>query len=316
MGIEGDRADPRSGDQAGRPGASGRKRRRTVIAAVALLAVGVGAWAFWPRQRQREEITVDLGDGVTMRLALIPAGKFTMGSPDSEANRSDDEGPQREVTISKPFCMGVFEVTQEQYQQVMGAIPSDFKAAANPVECVSWGDAMEFCRKLSEKTGKRVTLPTEAQWEYACRAGTTTAYNTGDELKPRQANADFSASASPGTWEKAVDWVRKLFRIKAKTTGAETLPVGSFPPNGFGLYDMHGNVWEWCSDWYAEDYYANANNIDPTGPASGGLRVLRGGSWHHYPSLCRCAFRVRVGPVYRDGDVGFRVVVVSGMDLE
>ena len=293
---------------------AGRKRRRTVLAALAVLAVGVGAWALWPRQRHWEEITLDLGNNVTMRLVLIPAGKFTMGSPDSEANRSADEGPQHEVTISKPFYMGVHEVTQEQYQQVMGTNPSFFKGAANPVERVSWDDAMEFCRKLSEKTGRKVTLPTEAQWEYACRAGTTTAFNTGDELKASQANADFTAAANPGPWEKALAWVRKVLRIKAKTVGAETLPVGGFPPNGFGLYDMHGNIWEWCADWYGEGYYANANNTDPTGPASGSMRVLRGGGWSDHPSICRSAFRNWGDPDARFCYFGFRVAVLPGLD--
>jgi formylglycine-generating enzyme required for sulfatase activity len=295
---------------------AGRKRRRTVLAALAILAVGVGTWVFWPQQRHWEEITLDLGNNVTMRLVLIPAGKFTMGSPDSEPGRYPDEGPQHEVTISRPFYMGVHEVTQEQYQQVMGANPSFFKGQpANPVEMVFWDDAMEFCQKLSEKTGKKVALPTEAQWEYACRAGTTTAFHTGDELKPTQANADFSASGPPGVLAKAMAWVRKFLRIKAKAVDVGMVPVGSFPPNGFGLYDMHGNVWEWCSGWY-DDSYASAKNIDPTGPASGTLRVLRGGCWGSIPRICRSADRNRSGPDYRFGFIGFRVVVLSGVDLE
>ena len=311
----GKQADSQAGGRQIKPATPARrKRRRTVVAALAVLAVGVGAWLVWREATRPKEITLDLGNGVTMRLVLIPAGKFMMGSPDSEPGRNGDEGPQHEVTISKPFYMGVFEVTQEQYEQVMGTNPSTFKGATNPVETVSWDDAMEFCRKLSEKTGKKVTLPTEAQWEYACRAGSTTAFHFGDELKSRQANADFSASASPGTWEKAMDWVRKRLGMKAKPVGAQTLPVGGFPPNGFGLYDMHGNVWEWCADWYEEDYYANANNIDPAGPASGGLRVLRGGSWYVSPVVCRSAIRVGGVPGYRHVSIGFRVVVVPGVD--
>ena len=303
------------GQQATRPAPTRGKRRRTVLVALAVLAVGVGAWAFWPRQRQWEEITLDLGNNVTMRLVLIPAGNFVMGSPDSEGGRYPDEGPQHEVTISRPFYMGVFEVTQEQYEQVMGTNPSFFKGPANPVESVSWDNAMEFCEKLSEKTGKKVTLPTEAQWEYACRAGSTTAFHTGDDLKPGRANAVFSASGPPGAWEKAMDWVRKRLGMKAKPVGAQTLPVGGFPPNAFGLYDMHGNVWEWCADWYGEDYYANANNTDPTGPASGSFRVFRGGGWGYDPSLCRSAGRIRGVPDYRIIFIfGFRVVVLPGLD--
>jgi len=246
-----------------------------------------------------------------MRLVLIPAGKFMMGSPATEAGRGSDEGPQHEVTISKPFYMGVFEVTQEQYEQVMGNNPSSFKGAKNPVETVSWDDAIGFCRKLSARTGKKVMLPTEAQWEYACRAGTTTTFHTGDALEPGQANADFPAN--PGVWDTIMAWVGKFLPQKAKTN--QTTPAGSFPPNDFGLYDMHGNVWEWCSDWYGEDYYANSPKTDPQGPDSGLARVLRGGGWGYDPQYCRSADRGRDDPVNRLGYyVGFRVVVLSGVD--
>ena len=294
-----------------------RKWRRAVLAMLAILAVGIGAWAFWAQQRQWEEITLDLGNNVTMRLVLIPAGKFTMGSPDNEADRTADEGPQHEVTISKPFYMGVFEVTQEQYQQVMGTDPSYFKGATNPVETVSWLDAAEFCKKLSEKTGRRVTLPTEAQWEYACRAGTTTPFYTGDDLKPGRANARFPQT-SPGAWEKAMDWIRKLLGAKAQAVSGRTTPEGSFPPSAFGLQDMHGNTWEWCSDWYGEDYYGNSPKTDPQGPATGQHRVLRGGCWSSYPGYCRSAFR---GWIAVDGrgfnvGIGFRVVVSPGGEEE
>ena len=280
---------------------------------MALLAVGVGAWFVWREATRPEEITLDLGNAVTMRLVLIPPGKFTMGSPDSDPGRYDNEGPQHEVTISKPFYMGVFEVTQEQYDKVMGTNPSTFKGLANPVEGVSWDDAVQFCRKLSEKTSRRVTLPTEAQWEYACRAGTTTAFHTGDELKPGRANVNFYGSGPQGALDKAVAWMRKVLRINAKTTGAETLPVGGFPPNAFGLYDMHGNVWEWCADWY-DDSYANAKNVDPTGPGPCSSRVLRSGSWFAGSRRCRCACRAEGGPSHRSYVLGFRVVVLPGPD--
>jgi formylglycine-generating enzyme required for sulfatase activity len=207
--------------------------------------------------------------------------------------------------------MGVFLVTQEQYQQVMGVNPSYYKdQPANPVENVSWDDAMEFCKKLSAKTGKKVTLPTEAQWEYACRAGTTTAYYTGDELRKGQANA--AISSKPGIWDKPMEWVRKFFPAKAKTV--ETTPVGSFPSNGFGLYDMHGNIWEWCADWYGEDYYAKSPKTDPQGPNTGDRRVLRGGSWGVSPWDCRSAYRGWYAPDYRGRSLGFRVAVSPGLD--
>ena len=289
-----------------RPKPAPGKRRRLIVAALAIVAVGVGAWFVWREATGPEEISLDLGNGVTMRLVLIPDGKFMMGSPDSEPDRNENEGPQHEVTISKPFYMGVHEVTQEQYRQVMGTNPSAFKGATNPVETVSWDDAMAFCRKLSEKTGRKVTLPTEARWEYACRAGTATVFHTGDDLRPGQANADLSPS-NPGTWERVTDWVRKLLGTKAKAASRGPMPVGSSTPNAFGLYDMHGNVWEWCADRYGENYYANSPPADPQGPTGGGVRVLRGGCWHNYPRDCRSGTRNCAAPDARNDVIGFRV---------
>ncbi|HUS48516.1 MAG TPA: formylglycine-generating enzyme family protein [Phycisphaerae bacterium] len=231
-----------------------------------------------------EEIFLDLGGGVSVKLVLIPAGKFMMGSPVSEKGRQRDEGPQREVTISRPFYMGVYEVTQEQYQAVMGKNPSAFKGAKNPVELVSWNDATEFCKKLSTRTGRTVGLPTEAQWEYACRAESKTQYHFGEKD------------------EDLGDYAWYL-----KNSNGETHSVGGKKPNAFGLYDMHGNVWEWCSDWHAA--YANAKKVDPSGPASGEERVLRGGSWNLNPQICRSASRLRSTPGNRDGTFGFRVAV-------
>jgi len=242
-----------------------------------------------------KELTLDLGGNISMKLVLIPAGKFTMGSPDNEKDRASDEGPQREVTISKPFYMGIYEVTQEQYEQVVGKNPSHFKGAQNPVERVSWEDAVAFCQALSRKRGKTVSLPTEAQWEYACRAGATTPFHTGQTISTDEANYD--GNYVYGNGQKG----------KYRQT---TIAVGSFKPNDFGLYDMHGNVWEWCSDWYAHSY-ANAKNVDPAGPGSGTItaRVVRGGSWGSIPILCRSAGRCGGPPDARMGDFGFRVVV-------
>jgi formylglycine-generating enzyme required for sulfatase activity len=172
------------------------------------------------------------------------------------------------------------------------------------VENVSWDDAVEFCKKLSARTGKKVMLPTEARWEYACRAGTTTAFHTGDALKPGQANAAFPSN--PGVWDRIMAWLGMSSGQKT----IQTTPAGSFPPNGFGLYDMHGNVWEWCSDWH-DDSYANAKNQDPTGPDSGAYCVLRGGSWCRTPLYCRSAYRLRGSPVIRGDLLGFRVAVDS-----
>jgi formylglycine-generating enzyme required for sulfatase activity len=290
------------------------RRTKAGIAVIASCLAAGGLWYYTAGQRHWPETVLDLGNDVKMRLVLIPAGKFMMGSPATEAGRQADEGPQHEVTISKPFYMGVFEVTQEQYEQVMGVNPSRDKGAKNPVNKVSWDDAVEFCQKLSARTGKKVMLPTEAQWEYACRAGTTTAFHTSDALKPGQANAAFPSN--PSVLDRIMAW---LGISSAKKT-IQTTPAGSFPPNGFGLYDMHGNVFEWCSDWH-DDSYANlpagqagAKNQDPTGPDSGSQRVLRGGGWSGDPQFCRSANRTRGDPDGRNGDDGFRVVVLSGVD--
>jgi formylglycine-generating enzyme required for sulfatase activity len=230
--------------------------------------------------------------GVNLELVLIPAGKFMMGSPKGEEERGSNE-TQHEVTISRPFHMGKYEVTQEQYEQIIGKNPSHFRGAKNPVECVSWDDAQEFCKKLSQKTGKAVSLPTEAQWEYACRAGTTTRFHTGETISTDQANYDGDEAYGNGQ--------KGEYRKK-------TVAVGSFKPNAWGLYDMHGNVWEWCQDWYGE--YPKGAVRDPDGPCNGTWRVLRGGAWYDYSRFCRSAYRSWYDSENRTDYLGFRVVVV------
>jgi len=233
------------------------------------------------------------GDVITnsigMKLSFIPAGEFMMGSPSSESQRESDESPQHRVKISKGFYMGIYEVTQAQYKAVMDGNPSYFKGDNLPVEEVSWNDATEFCKKLSRKEGKTYRLPTEAEWEYACRAGSQTRFCFGD--------------SDSGLDEYA--W------CGYKKSGKQTHLVGQKKPNAFGLYDMHGNVWEWCQDWYDENYYSNSPGVDPEGPNTGTARVLRGGSWYGYPRRCRSAVRSRNGPGYRYVDLGFRVVVLD-----
>ncbi|MGO8703252.1 MAG: formylglycine-generating enzyme family protein [Candidatus Brocadiia bacterium] len=248
-----------------------------------------------------------LSVGVSMKLVLIPAGEFKMGGdepPEQVARKSageeakaewfQNEQPQHRVKITKPFYMGVYVVTQAQYEAVMGENPSNFQGERNPVEQVSWDDAMEFCKKLSAKTGQTIRLPTEAEWEYACRAGTTTPFNTGETISTDQANYDGTSAYGNGR--------------KGECRG-KTVAVGSFAANGFGLYDMHGNVWEWCQDWYDEGYYKNSPTDDPPGPEKGEMRVLRGGSWLDLPRRCRSANRFGYGPSFRHDYVfGFRVV--------
>jgi len=230
-------------------------------------------------------LTLDLGKQATMKLALVPAGKFLMGSPGDEAGRDEDEGPPRGVVISRPFYMGIHEVTQGQYEAVMGDNPSKFIDAAKPVESVSWEEAVEFCRKLSRKTHQSVALPTEAQWEYACRAGSKMRFGFGDDDRQLSGFARYGQGAEAGT-----------------------VAVGAKKPSAWGLYDMHGNVWEWCADWYASSY-VNAATQDPAGPLSGQWRVLRGGSWVNTWEGCRCAARNKSAPDVRYNGLGFRVVV-------
>jgi uncharacterized protein (TIGR02996 family) len=242
-------------------------------------------------------------NSIGMTFALVPAGTFVMGSPETEADRSDDEGPQHEVEITRPFYLGVFPVTQEPYERVMGVNPSQFTSVAGedtrlfPVENVSWEEAKEFCEKLTnqEGGGRVYRLPTEAEWEYACRGGLASQiFHFGNTLNSTQANFDGN---SPYGTAKGPYLARPC-------------KVGSYKPNAFGLYDMHGNVWEWCGDWYDEDYYGKSPPRDPSGRSEGSRRVFRGGGWNGDGRRCRSAYRSRRGPAYRNGRLGFRVALV------
>jgi formylglycine-generating enzyme required for sulfatase activity len=217
-----------------------------------------------------------------MELVPIQAGSFLMGSE----NGDSDEKPVHRVTLTKPFWLGKFEVTQAQYEALISKNRSEFKGARNPVECVSWNDAVEFCRKLTEReraagrlpSGYEYRLPTEAEWEYGCRAGTT---------------SDYAGDLDQMAWY-------------AENSGGRTHEVGTKQPNAWGLHDMHGNVWEWCLDWYDEGYYARLPNSDPVNTAAATNRVKRGGSWFNVASYVRSAFRNRYWP---DGTyifLGFR----------
>lgn len=233
-----------------------------------------------------KSVVLDLGGGVELKFALIPAGEFLMGSAGGESDRRSDEGPQHQVKLTQPFYMLTTEVTQQQYSQIMGTNPSKFKGTENPVETVSWNDAVEFCRKLSEKAERQISLPTEAQWEYACRAGTNTRFCFGED-----------------------DQLLGSYSWYQGNSNSQTHAVATKQPNAWGLYDMHGNVWEWCSDWYDGNYYSSSPSVDPNGPSSGSSRVLRGGSWYANPVYCRSAYRSGIAPDNRDCSRGFRVVL-------
>jgi len=237
-----------------------------------------------------KQISINVADSVAIRFVLVPPGNFKMGSSPEEQQRNRDEGPKHTVEITKPFYISVFEVTQQQYETVMGANPSMYKGATRPIEGITWGEATKFCDALSTKLGKAFRLPTEAEWEYACRGGTRTPYYTGDSLDTSAANFANSrlGGAVPGT-----------------------MPVGAFKPNPLGLYDMHGNIEEWCKDWYSADYYAMGDNLDPQGPVLGEQHVARGGCWMSPADCCRCAARDE--PVPKQDNIGFRVVLDSDL---
>jgi formylglycine-generating enzyme required for sulfatase activity len=245
-------------------------------------------------------IELNLGKGVKMKLTLIQAGKFIMGSPEAEAGRSPHEGPQREVTISKPFYMGVCEVRQDEYETVMNNNPSEFKGKKLPVEMVTWDDALAFCKMVSTASGKNVRLPTEAEWEYACRAGTRSRFSYGDK------DEDF---CKYGNYCDRSCTASREWRDEKHSDGFDkTAPVGSFKPNAWGLYDMHGNIWEWCSDRMSESY-EGLSSLDPQGIDSGNVRVVRGGGWGGPPAHLRSAKRMGLAPGVKHPSGGFRVVV-------
>lgn len=227
---------------------------------------------------------IELGDGAHIELILIPAGEFDMGSAYPEQSRANDEGPVHRITISKPFYIGRYEITQAQWKAVMGYSLSHLKDPNLPADGIDWSKAVDFCKRLSERQFEIFRLPTEAEWEYACRAGTVTAYSFGND----------PTSLTQYAWCNS-------------NSNHKTHLVGQKKPNAFGLYDMHGNVWEWCSDFY-DDYLVDST-VDPSGPPDGSCRILRGGSWFCTPGPCRSANRGWNTPETRDDDVGFRIVL-------
>ncbi len=270
-------------------------RQVSTVALVVLVALGrlSLATAAEPKEavsktkRPPKELTVDLGNGVKLEMVLIHAGEFLMGSPESDKDALSDEKPQHRVRITRPFYLGKYMVTQEQWESVMGNIPSHFKGPKNPVETISWDDCQQFLGKLNAKSAAgagKFQLPSEAQWEYACRAGSKTRYCFGEDEKQIEEYA----------WHK-------------QNSDGKTHPVGEKKPNGWGLYDMHGNVWELCQDWWRDGYYKGSPVDDPTGAATGSDRVLRGGSWSLPEWYCPSAYRCRGLPGYWDSYIGLRV---------
>jgi formylglycine-generating enzyme required for sulfatase activity len=266
-----------------------------VVLAALLAAHGLGAGGAESKPAADDAVTpskqvsVDLGKGIKLEMVRVPAGEFMMGSPDTETLIVPDEKPQHRVRITKPFCLGKYPVTQEQWEAVMGANPSEFKGPTNPVESVSLDDCRNFLKRLNVKVGgERFQLPTEAQWEYACRAGSKTRYCFGDDESKLDEYAWYRTN-EPG----------------------HTHPVGKKKPNAWGLYDMHGNVSEVCADWYDEAYYAKSPENDPTGPAAGDFAVIRGASWLSLGSWCRSPARSCFN-VVRDPRIGLRVSRVAG----
>jgi formylglycine-generating enzyme required for sulfatase activity len=277
---------------------------------------------------------IELGGGVRLAIVLIPSGSFHMG----DSQGLDDEQPVRRVTISQPFYLGQHEVTVEQFRRFVAATGyatdaekgTGFRGAFgwdptslefrmhdeyswrntgfpqeddHPAVNVSWYDAMEFCHWLSRETGRTFRLPTEAEWEYACRAGTTTRYAHGNNPEAGVKVANIADAAFAGQFPELEGAVRSHDGF------AYTSPAGSFAPNAFGLYDMHGNVWEWCADWYDVQYYADAPTHNPVGPSAGEERVYRGGGWFHCARGFRSASRSGDLPENRHLTLGFRVAV-------
>jgi formylglycine-generating enzyme required for sulfatase activity len=221
-----------------------------------------------------------------MEFILIPAGKFMMGSPSYEKNRFDDEEPAHEVIIQNSFYLGKYSVTQKQWLKVMEKNPSYFNGKDLPVECISWNDVQVFIKKLNEEEGTdKYRLPSESEWEYACRAGTITRYSFGDDESQLNDYAWYGESLDSGTH-----------------------PVGQKKPNSWGIFDMHGNVWEWCQDTYHDNYNGTPSDGSPWENGISSIRVARGGSWSRNAVFCRSASRIDYNTFYQRGSLGFRVV--------
>jgi uncharacterized protein (TIGR02996 family) len=240
---------------------------------------------------------IAVGENSAMELVFVLPGRFLMGSPPNEAHRKDEEGPMHLVHLTRGFWLGSHLVTEGQWHSLLGTQPRrGFRGRLLPVSDVSWIDCQEFLDAMARQHARPFRLPSEAEWEYACRALTTTPFSHGHSLSSHQANFDGRhpyVNAPVGPWLSA------------------TTPIGTYRPNGFGLCDMHGNLWEWCSDWFDEGYYRSSAAEDPPGPSERRGRVLRGGSWYSYGMMCRCANRERNAPEVGTDNYGFRVAMTE-----
>ncbi len=258
-------------------------------------------------QSQAQYFTEDLGNDITLDLVAIRGGKFIMGALETEKYSKDQERPQHEVTI-QPFFMGKFPVTQAQWRALarlpkvereLENEPSHFQGDNRPVEQISWYDTVELCKRLSRETGREYRLPSEAEWEYAIRAGMNTPFHCGETI-----TSDLANYIGSETYENEPQGESRQ----------QTTDVGSFPPNAFGLYDLHGNVYEWCADDWHENYEeAPTDGSVWLSDEPNSKKVLRGGSWYDYPSYCRCAYRLIYDPIDRGNLIGLRVVCAAPM---
>ncbi len=325
---------------------------RTTILGTMILGVCVAALLSAHAQapgRERNQPPEIVSNSIGMKLALIPAGEFLMGAPDSDPDAEEHEKPQHKVRITKPFYLGAHEVTVGQFRTFVQATghrtgaETDGKGSSgynaelrgfeygkqgytwknvgwkqdddHPVLNVTSDDALAFCRWLGKKENKTYRLPTEAEWEYACRAGTTTRFFSGDALEDTQKAANVLDPSLIDKWESAARDLRlnkpHKYNVPVKWNDGYpfTAPVGRFKPNPFGLFDMHGNAAEWCADWYDKDYYRVSPAADPTGPANSTTRVVRGGTFLSSPKVARASMRVASFPDYHNYVIGFRVVM-------
>jgi len=334
-----------SEDQAMRPVA--KRARRGAIVGLFCLAV---LWAGSRGAFAQKDAGQPWANSIGMKFTLIPAGEFQMGSRLSSAQIArrfglkagdyENEHPLHRVKITNPFYLSVHEVTVGQFRKFVSATGDKTEperdgkggygwneskgkfegcdpkynwrntgwkqTVEHPVVNVTWNDAVRFCEWLSRKEGRKYRLPTEAEWEYACRAGTTSLYQCGDDSESLARVGNMSDGTAKAMLTNYSSWTY----IRARDGYVFTAPAGKFQPNAFGLFDMHGNVWEWCSDWYGQDYYGQSQETDPQGPSSGSSRALRGAAWGSNPQRMRSAGRDRRGPSDRNYSIGFRVVGV------